>query len=183
VLSGDNVVFRNFAYVELTNRNRRSFIRHVRETYRNFDPNEGEKRRLEDRVEITGLLSETTIESLHQFFCLICPDYPIDYIRSAHRILLMPRPESPIDNFTSNSAPFETLMTYSFLFLYFSKFVMICARRFAEHGESDEAAVTKARIFQQIISDVDAYPALAVPDRSILIDVLCSSPGISLPPL
>lgn len=40
VLSGDNVIFRNFAYVQATPRNRRSFIRHVRDTFQRFDANE-----------------------------------------------------------------------------------------------------------------------------------------------
>jgi hypothetical protein len=41
VLTGDNVIFRNFAYIDATNRNRRSFIRRLRETYQNFSPDEG----------------------------------------------------------------------------------------------------------------------------------------------
>lgn len=42
MLSGDNVLFRSFSYIRSTPRNRRSFIRQLRDTHKNFEQQRGE---------------------------------------------------------------------------------------------------------------------------------------------
>ncbi len=44
VVTGENVLFRNFAYVSGTPRNRRAFVLQLHDTYSGFAPDEGELR-------------------------------------------------------------------------------------------------------------------------------------------
>ncbi|XXQ38198.1 Centriolar satellite-associated tubulin polyglutamylase complex regulator 1 [Plasmodiophora brassicae] len=161
VLSGDNVIFRNFAYVQATPRNRRSFIRHVRDTFQRFDANE-----------------PTTVASLHQLLCLLCPDYPIDYVRCAYRIGAV-RQRAPADDDDAQvpgALPFAHFSLHAFLFLYFAEFVRLAAEQFARVADDDrvDAAVNRGALLEAIVKELVSHRhgQMCAPPTSVLRDVL-----------
>eukprot|EP00474_Spongospora_subterranea_P002642 CRZ03100.1 hypothetical protein [Spongospora subterranea] len=140
----------------MTARNRRSFIRHVCDTYQNFDQSE-----------------EITPESLHQLFCLICPDFPFEYVSCGHHICSLSQ-TSCSDSYPNKGGglPFSQLLHYSSLFLFFSDFLRICAKEFVSaNGETSEVDCTV--IYGSILEASKKFDSLIVPDQAVLTDILC----------
>ncbi len=100
VLSGENVLFRNFKYVNSTARNRRSFIRVFNQTFGHFEDLKG--------PEAIGP------ESFHQLLCLLCADFPFSLVRNASRITL----DSP-----TQIVSFKELSTKMFILFFYSEFM------------------------------------------------------------
>eukprot|EP00047_Mylnosiga_fluctuans_P022008 m.112029 g.112029 ORF g.112029 m.112029 type:complete len:233 (-) comp9102_c0_seq6:106-804(-) len=71
VISGDNVVFREYEYVQATPRNRRAFIGLVWQTYKH----------------LAGSKDVFTVSDCYALVSLLCQDFPIDIVHQSARPL------------------------------------------------------------------------------------------------
>ncbi|CAN0337215.1 unnamed protein product [Pylaiella littoralis] len=84
VLSQDNVVGREFAYINATTRNRRAFVRAVHEVF--VDPSNGVAGGSNGGALVAEGHGFEQVDVVH-LFGLICPDFPEDIIARVARIL------------------------------------------------------------------------------------------------
>lgn len=148
VANGENVLFRQFKYINCTPQNRRAFLWRFKSTYANYEQ------------------EMLTPESFHQLLLLLCPDFPFSLVRNASRITLdVMQP--------SNLIEFETFSRKLFILFFFSEYMNQAALAFRTIDHKSTGRVHRRTFCDSLIKIIrNNSNTFSCPPAFVIQDVL-----------